>query len=813
MEDREIANRVKAANRKGKKSGGFQSMGLSYPVFKAIGHKGYKVPTPIQRKAIPIVMEGRDVVGMARTGSGKTAAFIIPLLERLKAHSAKVGARALILSPSRELAMQTLKFVKDLGKYTDLRSCVLVGGDNMEDQFSAIASNPDVIIATPGRLMHLMIEMDLNLKTVEYVVFDEADRLFEMGFAEQLREILFRLPEARQTLLFSATLPKLLVDFAKAGLTDPALIRLDVDTKISKDLQMYFFALKQEEKDAALLSLFRNNIKKKEMTIIFVSTKHHVEYLQELFTTAGIANTYIYGTLDQSARKYHLAQFRLGRVRTLIVTDVAARGIDVPLLDNVINYDYPASNKIFVHRVGRAARAGRVGKAFSFVGADEVPYLLDLQLFTGRPLVFASTFAPSTDEEAVPRDPDYTSELVLGIIPPSAIAMDMEHVAATVAGNVTLENLDATAKNAYKMYHRSRPIASKDSYTRAKDIADAYLGIHPIFVKSGSNKEHAQAEMIASIAKFRPAETVFETTKKGLRTPEAILMQKRRGQFGNSVDAWRRQRAEKDVALVKQQRESLSKRKLEDANEDDVNTSFSRVVTDGKRKKPATSFRDEENYISYRQADAETERGYAVHANEGPGSFMERAQAATLELQADDRDGLRKKRGALVWDKTKHDFVRPTIGADNKKKMRMESGAVINASFKTKKFADWQKRSKVAIPRAGELELSDAAHHSASAGNATGERRYRHNKITAPDVNSKNYARKLGKIEKEARLAGTKSSGAKKTVAKESNPADKRVVRSELKSVQQIAKERKVKEQRRAKTGRHGMKGKGKGKR
>jgi ATP-dependent RNA helicase DDX54/DBP10 len=160
------------------------------------------------------------------------------MFEKLKTHSAKVGARALLLSPSRELALQTQKVCKELGKYTDLRSCVLVGGDSLDDQFSMLASNPDIIIATPGRLLHLMVEMELDLRTVQYVVFDEADRLFEMGFAIQLHEILSRLPPTRQTLLFSATLPKMLVDFAKAGLQAPTLVRLDVDTKISRDLEV-----------------------------------------------------------------------------------------------------------------------------------------------------------------------------------------------------------------------------------------------------------------------------------------------------------------------------------------------------------------------------------------------------------------------------------------------------------------------------------------------------------------------------------------------------------------------------------------------
>jgi ATP-dependent RNA helicase DDX54/DBP10 len=187
-------------------------------------------------------MEGRDVVAMARTGSGKTAAFLIPMLDKLQARVPSGGARALILSPTRELALQTLKFTKEIGKFTGLKAAVIVGGDDMDNQFAALHENPDIILATPGRLMHVCVEMGLQLNSVKYVVFDEADRLFEMGFKEQLHDILRRLSsDDRQTLLFSATLPKMLVDFAKAGLTDPYLIRLDVESKLSDMLEMEFF--------------------------------------------------------------------------------------------------------------------------------------------------------------------------------------------------------------------------------------------------------------------------------------------------------------------------------------------------------------------------------------------------------------------------------------------------------------------------------------------------------------------------------------------------------------------------------------------
>eukprot|EP00624_Nannochloropsis_granulata_P006938 evm.model.NODE_5536_length_9577_cov_21.171974.4 len=229
---------------KGKKvaKGTFQSLGLSKDIFSGVNRMGYKLPTPVQRKSLPEALAGKDLVCMARTGSGKTAAFLIPVLERLQSHSPRMGARALILSPTRELAMQTVKFAKGLSHFTDLRVALLVA------------------------------------------VFDEADRLFEMGFAEQLKEILRTMPEERQTLLYSATLPKMLAQFARAGLRDPVLIRLDMESKVSEQLCLGFFTVRSGNKTAALLYLVREVLPRDKLTIIFAATKHHVEYLQEVLT-------------------------------------------------------------------------------------------------------------------------------------------------------------------------------------------------------------------------------------------------------------------------------------------------------------------------------------------------------------------------------------------------------------------------------------------------------------------------------------------------------------------------------------------------
>lgn len=270
---------VKGKGKKdGKKSGGFQTFGLSPNVLKGIIKRGYKVPTPIQRRTIPLILEGRDVVAMAKTGSGKTACFLIPLFEKLKKREVK-GARALILSPTRELAIQTYKFVKELGKNLDLKTILVLGGDSMDSQFTAVHALPDIIVATPGRFLHLCVEMDLKLSSVQYVVFDEADRLFEMGFGEQLNETLKRLPEGRQTVMFSATLPKLLADFAKAGLSDPVLLRLDVETKLPETLELKFIFCRPDERYATLLALLRYVIPNQAQTVVFAGTQHHVEVI------------------------------------------------------------------------------------------------------------------------------------------------------------------------------------------------------------------------------------------------------------------------------------------------------------------------------------------------------------------------------------------------------------------------------------------------------------------------------------------------------------------------------------------------------
>ncbi|XP_041362054.1 ATP-dependent RNA helicase DDX54-like [Gigantopelta aegis] len=622
---------VTQQNRKKKKSGGFQVMGLSYAISKGISRKGYKIPTPIQRKTIPLIIDGKDIVAMARTGSGKTAAFLIPMFERLITHSSK-GVRAIIMSPTRELAMQTLKFTKELGRFAGLKAAVILGGDRMDDQFAAVHENPDIIIATPGRFLHVTMEMDLKLKSVEYVVFDEADRLFEMGFQEQLNEILHRLPESRQTLLFSATLPKLLVEFAKAGLTDPTLIRLDVDSKLSDQLKMSFLSCRPSDKPALLLHLLQNVIKDSDQTVIFAATKHHVEFLNLLLEKAGIVCSYIYSSCDQTARKISIAKFQHRKVNVMIVTDLAARGIDIPLLDNVINYNFPAKAKLFVHRVGRVARAGRSGTAYSLVCSEEVPYLFDLHVFLGR----AVNLVPLENNNMEDQDGLY------GLAPQNDIDDVAENIRQWMGESIDLQNLQKVSENAYKNYVRSRPAPAPESVKRMKEMEKdgVKLGTHPVF---GKSEEDERTKLLNALRGYKANTTIFEVNSTAKNKSFDIMKGKRN--FHGNVISWNQKRIEIKQKLeqqeVKKPTEQMS------ANDDDLQDAFSSIVAPGsklQRKKKPVTIRDEENYLPYKPKDFQSELGLSITK-----SFERDASGAVLDLTGDEVEDLRRQQHHSRW--------------------------------------------------------------------------------------------------------------------------------------------------------------------
>lgn len=855
-----IAATQVAVNRKhdsktSKKAGAFQTMGLSAILLKAITRKGFTVPTPIQRKTIPPILDGQDVVGMARTGSGKTAAFVIPMIEKLKAHSAKVGARAMILSPSRELALQTLKVVKELGKGRDLRTTLLVGGDSLEDQFSSMAANPDIIIATPGRFEHLKVEMGLELSSVKYVVFDEADRLFEMGFAAQLTEIMHSLPVTRQTLLFSATLPKSLVEFARAGLQDPRLVRLDAESKMAPGLDSAFFNVKRAEKEGALLHILQDVIKmplgltaaalraqkraadnKKRKrgadgpapretpslhsTVVFAATKHHVEYLAALLKHFGYATSYVYGSLDQTARKMQTEDFRTGMTNILVVTDVAARGLDIPVLANVINYDFPSQPKIFVHRVGRTARAGKAGWAHSLVTVQDMSYLLDLQLFLGRNLVLGRT----------QREPDlYKNNIILGAMLRDKLERNCEEVTKLMGDDGDLAAMRDVAAKGEKQYIRTRNSASAESIKRARKLADdeSLKGTNMLFEYGGEDgaAEQQRLEMLAKVSGFRPQETVFEIGRKGATNNEmADVVRKRRQQIemkqrkkaaeqeaGNKLDGTTNAGDTNmdDAALDDESDDELvltapNEIDMEEALDSDLESAFpaqSRSSRTGKRHGD-DSWQDSEHFMSYTPASLNLaeDRGYSISHNDPSANsnshFLDAARGATMDLAGDESAAFKEaSKPGLRWDKRHKKFVNRANDEDgsrgNTKFVRSESGQKIPTSFRSGRFDAWKKANKVShLPRVGEAERASAHFASSGPGRGGMQRRFKHKQERAPKEADK-YRDDYYKKRKQVAAAKEKGVGRFAEQGK-----------SELRGVDDVRKERKLQQKRTEKNAR-----------
>ncbi|KAK7414857.1 ATP-dependent RNA helicase dbp10 [Neonectria magnoliae] len=762
----------KSTNLKGrtvKKGGGFQAMGLSSHLLKAIARKGFSVPTPIQRKAIPLVLDRKDVVGMARTGSGKTAAFVIPMIERLRAHSARFGTRALILSPSRELAIQTLKVVKEFGRGTDLKCVLLVGGDSLEEQFGFMSANPDIVIATPGRFLHLKVEMNLDLSSVKYVVFDEADRLFEMGFAAQLAEILHALPASRQTLLFSATLPASLVEFARAGLQDPSLVRLDAESKISPDLESAFFSVKGAEKEGSLLHILHDVIKMpvgppeerqdndgesgskkrkrgvdsgggkptEHSTIVFTATKHHVEYLANLLIQAGFAVSYVYGSLDQTARRTQVENFRRGKSNILVVTDVAARGIDIPVLANVINFDFPPQPKIFVHRVGRTARAGRRGWSYSLVRDTDAPYLLDLQLFLGKRLVVGQEVT----------NPSYADDVVVGALKRDSVETHVEWFNKTLRECDDISGLRTVASKAEKLYIRTRNSAASQSAKRSREIvaSPGWVELHPLFGEDVDGLERARTDMLARISGFRPRETIFEVGHGDRTTAGAAEVMK---QLRKRITPRKQQKVEAEEEIVEDLYMPPTSTKVDvdsDEDEDEVDIQAGNYDSDdddlevtvtntGSSKKGQTNWRDSEVFMSYtpRTTNAAEERGYGVHSGGAGSSFIESARDVTMDLTNDDnaKSFGEPTRSKMRWDKKGKKYVsrdNDEDGSKGTKLVRGESGVKIAASFQSGRFDRWKRDNRMSkLPHVGEAERPGATNQLPSGV------RYKHKQEKAP---------------------------------------------------------------------------------
>jgi ATP-dependent RNA helicase RhlE len=359
----------------------FQDFGLADPISRALTEENYVTPTPIQAQTIPIAITGRDVIGIAQTGTGKTAAFALPILHRILENRIKVqpkACRVLVLSPTRELSGQILDSFNAYGRHIRLTSALAIGGVPMGRQVRSIMPGVEVLVATPGRLLDLVQSNGLKLGQVEFLVLDEADRMLDMGFINDIRKVVAKLPIKRQTLFFSATMPKDIAELAEAMLRDPARVAVTPVASTVERITQRIIQVDHSSKPTLLAQLLKQEPVNR--ALIFTRTKHGADKVVKGLARAGITADAIHGNKSQNHRERVLAAFRTGEIRTLVATDIAARGIDVDGISHVVNFDLPNIPETYVHRIGRTARAGAEGVAISLVaGAEEMAYLRDIE--------------------------------------------------------------------------------------------------------------------------------------------------------------------------------------------------------------------------------------------------------------------------------------------------------------------------------------------------------------------------------------------------------------------------------------------------
>lgn len=387
----------------------FKNLKLNNALLKAVAREGYTEPTPIQAQAIPHILQGKDVIGCAQTGTGKTAAFVLPIIQRLGKQSNTKHVRVLVLSPTRELAAQIGEKFEAYGHHTSLKHTVIFGGVGQQPQVKAIQRGVDIIVATPGRLLDLMNQGIIKINHLDVLVLDEADRMLDMGFIHDVKRIIKAMPKKRQTLLFSATMPQAIQDLSKRILINPVMVEVTPQSTTVDKIEQSVYLVERNNKRNLLKHLLQD--KSIERVLVFTRTKHRANNLAKQLSRAKMPAEAIHGNKSQTARTRALANFKDGKTRILVATDIAARGIDVDNVTHVINFDLPNISESYVHRIGRTARAGASGIAYSFCDVDERPYLKNIeklirqkiQVVTDHPYVSDVVDAPKPVSKQKPQ--------------------------------------------------------------------------------------------------------------------------------------------------------------------------------------------------------------------------------------------------------------------------------------------------------------------------------------------------------------------------------------------------------------------------
>jgi len=365
----------------------FKDLNISEPILRALNDKNYENPTPIQEKAIPAALSGNDLLGLAQTGTGKTAAFAIPIIQQLSELPSAGRTReikALILTPTRELAIQIGESLGNYGKYTGVRHTVIFGGVKQGPQVDQLRRGIDILVATPGRLLDLIQQKYISLKHIRHFVLDEADRMLDMGFIHDIKRLLPMLPQQKQTLFFSATMPATIATLSKSILRNPARVKVNPVASTAEMIDQHLYYVERPQKNQLLVSLLRNE--ENNSVLVFSRTKRGADKIARILNKNGIGCEAIHGNKSQGARQRALENFKSRKTRVIVATDIAARGIDIANLETVINYDLPDVAETYVHRIGRTGRAGKSGTALSFCTPDERSMVRDIQKLTGKKL-------------------------------------------------------------------------------------------------------------------------------------------------------------------------------------------------------------------------------------------------------------------------------------------------------------------------------------------------------------------------------------------------------------------------------------------
>lgn len=793
--------------------GSYQALGLNPEICQALQTAGYNFPTPIQRRVIPNILAGEDVVAMARTGSGKTAAFLAPLLHRLiespllmSTASRRNGPRALVLAPTRELVLQELKFCRSYSKFLSpqLRTAVVVGGTPLEAQFEALAVCPDIIFATPGRLLQLLSEMGakgrLTLTTAETIVFDEADRLFEGTLAVETAALIANLRnkqteaiEGRQTILISATMPHALAEFSRSRLRKSlSVIRLDADKGISPTLAVSWLCTQGGvAKDASLQVLIRKVKEEDRTVVVFAATHRRVEYLAELLRTCVTSEVgCVHGNMDQTARVEAVAKFRKKASKVLVVTDVAARGIDLPELDVVINYDMAATPKLFVHRIGRVGRAGRFGLALNLIAADELPYMLDVLLFIGRGVMFAkksSTVIPHNVFSAHAFAME--TSFVIGTLPRAVVDDEVEVIHHAIE-NVDIGKAHKSAKNAHSLYTKTRGTASGESVRRGKrlfenpDGSRRNLQVHPWFVSMESEAERNAATEAARLSVWRPKDCVVDA-------PTSLTKRKRHYSETNA-DSKSHLESNESAAAKKQAKaspksfESFQVMQLEsDVQPPVMKMSARQIQLEEERKQFFLPTRRDASRVQSEKALKVRSGG---KMGDGLNAFQE-LQDAAMDLAADSNADLlrskhtRESNTGKYWDRVTKKFVKGGVTPSTSKRnlhvasrearARAKAGESYGTADGTL-FKKWLQKNRSAVE-----QLAERIEEGARA-----------------DLPQVGFGNGLGKGDFRRGAFGRRARIAAAARNKEfTNTTDSRgsTVKNELKSTDEIKKSRKLK--------------------